>query len=263
MNPTLRLVLVPALLLALAAPLRADDTPADAPAATPTVDVDGGRFVVFSHGEPVATETFRYRRHDDSLFVLSDVHRNARGHNGAPSPYLKHLAMVLRASDGELLGYSTLERFDGHDVQRTLIVSDTAVTVNTQKDQYGTADKVVRPPGRFHVMDPGVFELFDVLARDLHGRVFGPRPVGLVTLGEQTASVEATVEPAGRDTLRWGARTVKVERLSLTDSSSTFVLTLSPTGQLLRLESAAADLVVLREPPAADTAPRRRRPAPR
>ena len=221
---------------------------------------DGGRFLVFSHGEPVGTEDFEFENRNDSLFVTAHAARRGRADNGTIQPYTKSMEVIARADDWGLLYYRSTERFNDHKVNRDVMPSDTAITVVIERDTWGTADRLERLPGRVYVMDAGMFTLFDIIARSLHGRIFGPRPVPLVALGDKNASLNAIATPAGRDTLRWGSRPVLADHIVLTDSSSTFSLYVSPKGNLLRLENAAADLVVMREPPAVPAAARRRRP---
>ncbi len=255
MKASRALPLLMACAAALAAlPARADDDASGV--------LDTGRFVVFSRGEPVATEDFEFQRGHDSLYVTARADRRARAADGSVKPYMKSMELILNADDGGILAYVSTEKFDGHATNRTIYPGDTVLTVAIQKDDHGDADKIVRLPGRIYVMDAGLFTLFDVIGRSLHGRIFGQRPVALVTLGDRNAMVNATAAPAGRDTLRWGARPVLADAISLTDSTSAFVLYTSPEGRMLRLENAAADLVVMREPPAAPPARRRHAPRP-
>ena len=228
-------------------------------ALTSTV-LDSGRLIVFSRGEPVATEDFQFETRHDSTFVTSRVDRHTRAADGSINPYVKSMELIVHTSDEAVLAYLSTEKFDGHEINRMVSPTDTAVTVSIEKDGYGTADKLERLPGRIYVMDAGMFTLFDVIARNLHGRIFGPRPIALVALGTVNAALNATAAPAGRDTLRWGAKKVIADRITITDSTSVFVLYTSPAGNLLRLENAATDLVVMRQPPAVPAAARRRRP---
>ena len=52
------------------------------------------------------------------------------------------------------------------------------------------------------------------------------------------------------------------DRIALTDSTSAFMLYVSSEGRMLRLENSAADIVVMRDPPAVPHATKRRRPPP-
>lgn len=228
--------------------------------ASGTTVLDSGRFVTFSGGTPVATEDFMYEQRHDSLFVTSNVTRHARANDGTVKPYQKSMEMIAKADDAALLLYASTEKFDGNHVNRMVSPAESTVTVTVEKGAYGAADAVVRPPGRISVLDAGVFTLFDVIARNLNGRLFSPRPVGLIVLGDQTVAMETTASPAGRDTLRWGARRVVTERIQLSDSTATFVIWVGRDGHMLRLENARADMVVMREPPALPPASKRRRP---
>ena len=249
------MLLVPACLLAFCA----RPTGAQAPAGGV---LDSGRFVVFSRGEPVATEDFEYERRNDTLFVTSRTDRRARADDGSIKPYMKSMELIAHADDWAMLTYLSTEKFDGHKINRLVALTDTTITVAIQKDDFGAADALERLPGRMYVMDAGMFTLFDVIARSLHGRIFGARPVALVALADHNASLYATATPAGRDTIRWGSRPAIADRITLTDSTSTFTMYVSSAGNLLRLENKVADVVVMREPPALPPATRRRRPAP-
>jgi hypothetical protein len=221
---------------------------------------DAGRLVVFSGGEPIATEDFQYETHGDTLYVTSRASRHLRGDDGSIQAWTKTMELLAHADDMDLLHYRSTERFGTRKVTRMVMPSDNGITVTTEKeDGSGAADKLDRLPGRLYVLDAGLFSLFDVIARNLHGRIFNDRPVGLITMGDSTRTLTATASPAGRDTLRWGAKPVLAERIKLSDASSVFTLYASAAnGRLLRLENAAADLVVMREPPAAPSAARRR-----
>lgn len=261
---TTALAILSALALAVTlAPAARAQAQAPAPGtvtATGTTVLDAGRFVTFSGGVPVATEDFMFEQRHDSLFVTSNVTRHARAADGAVKPYQKTMELIANADDAALLLYASTERFDGHKVNRMVSPAESTVTVTVEKDDYGAADAVVRPPGRISVVDAGVFTLFDVIARNLNGRLFSPRPVGLIALGDQNVAMETTASPAGRDTLRWGARPVVTERIQLADSTATFMLWVGKDGKMLRLENARTDLVVMREPPALPPTSKRRRP---
>jgi hypothetical protein len=239
---------------ALCAPARAQDS-------TSTV-IDSGRLLVYSKGRPIGIEDFQYERRNDTLFITSRVGRKSRGADGSDKPYAKNMEILAGAADFDLLGYMSNEDFDGHHVLRTLTLGDTAFTAVLEVDKRGVADRLVRPPGRVFVMDSGLFTLFDVMGRNLHGRLFGPRPVALVTLARENHTAEATATPAGLDTLRWGAKRVLASKVELRDSTSAFTMWTSPNGEMLRLENRATDLVVMREPPPV-AAPKRRPPHPR
>jgi hypothetical protein len=221
---------------------------------------DAGRLVVFSGGEPVATEDFQYETHGDTLYVTSRASRHLRGGDGKVEAWTKSMELIAHADDMDLYHYASTERLGTRKVTRMVLPAEATITVTTEKeDGSGAADKLERLPGRLYVLDAGVFSLFDVIARNLHGRIFNDRPVGLITMGDSTRTLTATASPAGRDTLRWGEKLVLAEKIVLSDANSVFTLfTSAANGRLLRLENAAADLVVMREPPAAPSASRRR-----
>jgi len=253
MNPRRHLWTGLALLLC-AAPAAAQD---HAPAS-----LDHGRFVIIDHGNAIATEDFDYTSSGDSIVITSMARRRLRGPDGAEKEMTKKLGMVVNAFDFGLRSYTSNQEFDGHTSVKGVIPGDTSMTVYSEIDGAGNAERVTQPPGRLYIMDPMLFTLFDVIGRGLHGRSFTKRPIELVTLGATSGTVEASVEDAGTDTLRWGGRPTFARHLRLSDESGSFAVWMSPAGQMLRLENAENDLVVMREPPASATPPRRRRPAP-
>lgn len=228
-----------------------------------TTVLDSGRFVTFSGGVPVATEDFSFEQRHDTLFVTSNVTRHARAEDGTVKPYQKAMQLMVNVNDLGLLLYASTEKFDGHRVNRMVMPAESTVTVTVEKDQYGTADAIVRPPGRVNIVDAGMFTLFDVICRNLSGRLFSARPVGVITLGDQNIASEATATPAGRDTIRWGAKRVVADHITFADSTVSFSLWTGPGGKLLRLENSNVDLVVMREPPAVPSPNKRPRPRPR
>lgn len=222
--------------------------------------LDQGRFVIASHGVPVALEDFEYERGGDSLYITSYETRNARSDDGTMKPYMKSMQLMVSRDDFALLGYLSTEKFDGHRCNRLIMVNDTLLTVAIDKDEAGTADRLIRLPGRLYVMDPNMYTLFDVVARNLHGHLVAKRQVPMVMLGEQNQCAFVDVAPAGRDTLRWGGRRVVADRMTIGDAGSTYTLWTDEQGRMLRLENAAADLVVMRKAPDVPAPAKRRAP---
>ncbi len=217
--------------------------------------LDQGRFVIFDHGHPIATETFAYPAAGDSILISSIAERKLRGPDGEVKTMTKKLGMVVNAFDFGLRSYTSNQEFDGHVTVKGVIPGDTSMTVYSEIDGAGNADRIRQPPGRLYIMDPMLFTLFDVIGRGLHGKTFTTRPIELLTLGATSGAVEATVEDAGNDTLRWGGRRTIARQLVLRDESGRFTVWMSSAGRMLRLENVENDLVVMREPPARGAPP--------
>lgn len=245
--------------------------PAAAQQAPTTTVADSGRFVILDHGKPVANEAFEYDLSSDSLLVTAQHVRKLKAADGSSRVLIKKLGMIVDGFDFGLRSYTSNLEFDGHVTVRGILPGDTSMTVYTETDGAGDASRVVQPPGRLFVMDPLLFTLFDVIGKNIHGKTFTTRPIQLIALGKDAVPVEAQVTANGPETVRWGGRSVVAERFTLTDPSSSFVMWVTDKGQMLRLENAANELVVMREPPpaprrAARVAPRRvtaKRPAPK
>ena len=241
---------VPAALL-LAAP---------AMALEPTTSLsDTSRFEIFDHGQPVGHEEFVYVPTGDSVVIHSQFERRMRRSDGRVEPLVKRVWLTLGRDDMALRRYASELQFDGHTSTKGLIAGDTTMSVYTQHDRQGLAENLVQPPGRYFVIEPMAFTLFDVIGRSLHEQSFSSRPVAIVTLGQEDVSSDMTARDDGFGTLRWGGRTLQVQRYTLSDSTGAFTLWVSGRGELLRLENRGSDIVVLREAPA----PPKRRPAAR
>lgn len=229
-----------------------------------STELDSGRFFVYDHGNPVANESFSYSSSGDSIVITALHSRRLRRDDGAVRGMVKKLGMVVDGFDFGLRSYTSNLDFDGHSTVRGIVPAtegDTAMTLYHEYDGAGTADRVVQPPGRLFVMDPMLFTLFDVVCRNVGGRVFASRPIQVVSLGPEPGCSEALVTSEGLDTLRWGGRRVPTHRYVMSDSSSRFTMWTTDKGEMLRLENRDADLVVLREPPATP-APKKPRTAP-
>jgi hypothetical protein len=251
-TPLARLLAVTALVAALCAGARAQDNASHV--------LDSGRFAAFSNGVPVGIEDFQYEWRNDTVFVTSRVSRLRKASDGSVKKYSKSMELIADHADFGLFGYLSNESFDSVNVSRQILASDTSITVVLESNGHGAADKLVRPPGRLFVVDGAIYTMFDVVGRNLHGRLFGTRPLPLVVLADSNYTEIATVSPDGIDTLSWAGRPVITERMVLSDSTTSLRLWVAPDGRMLRLESTTSDLVVLREAPPAAIPPRRRRP---
>lgn len=226
--------------------------------------LDSGRLLVSSDRRVVATEEFEYALQADSITITSTAFRPARASDGSRSDssrVQKTMAMVVSSSDFGLRSYLSNIRSDGHVAVRGVIPGDTAMTVYSERDGRGDAERLSQPPGRLFVMDPGLFVLFDVVCHSLKGKSFTRRPVQLVVLAEPAVTVEAIMSVVGDEVLSWGGRRVPVRRMLLTDPTGEFTVWVDSESRMLKLEHAASRLVVVREAPvAAKPAPAARKP---
>jgi hypothetical protein len=232
---------------------------APAPGAPPRPDgmIDSGRLIVLDRGTPVGYEDFEFERRGDSL-VVSGIHtRTMRESDGSTVKWVKKFGLIVDGRDFALRQYTSNLEFGGHLMVRGIVPGDTAMTVFTEQDGSGTAERLVQPPGRLFVMDPPLFTLFDVLCRNVSAQSLSRRPVELVTLGEKPATARATMSAAGPDTIRWGGKRMVARRYVIADDQGTFLAWVSPEGRMLRLLHEASALEVLREEPGArDKRPR-------
>ncbi len=240
---------IPAALLALAALISAAPRLHAQPADSLATTLDRGRFIVLDHGQPIATERFEYDRVADSMQVSAVIERRLRAKDGSTKPFRKTVSLIVDSFDYGLRRYMSRTEFDGHVTVKGVLPADTVMTVYTENDDAGSADRLVMPPGRLFVMDPLVFTLFDVVCHNVQGHILKTRPISIVTLGQTSATSEATVTVAGADTVMWGGKRTVTAKYTVTDQSSTFQLWASPKGELLRLEHEASGLVVMREEP--------------
>lgn len=243
-----------ALLLALALLLAAPAT--GAPPTSPA-SIDSGRLIVLDRGTPVGYEDFEYERLGDSL-VVSGVHtRTMREADGSTVKWVKKFGLVVDARDFGLRQYTSNLEVGGRLMVRGIVPGDTAMTVFTEQDGGGTAERLVQPPGRLFVMDPPLFTLFDVICRNVSAQSLSRRPIELVTLGEKPGTARATMSAAGPDTIRWGGKRMVSRRYVIADDQGTFLAWVSPEGRMLRLLHEASGLEVLREEPAKSGKPSR------
>lgn len=245
MTSHLRRLLAPLLLLLATAPLARAEGAADNGIRT----LDTGRLVVFQRGVAVGIEDFQYDRAGDSLMVSATHTRNAQVSDGADAKWVKKFGMVVNAADFALRSYTSNLEYAGHVRVIGIVPGDTAMTIYSEVDGNGDAQRVAQPPGKLFVMDPMLFTLFDVLCRNLSAQGLSRRPVQLVTLGNEPGCSEATATAAGSDTIRWGGRKLVARKWSVEDPSGKFMLWASPKGNLLKLAHEASGLEVVREEP--------------
>ncbi len=213
--------------------------------AAPTPDLgDDGAYQVYVAEKALGREYFSFEPHGDSMFVFSHV-RQAIG--AAGDSLKKEMAIKTDFPDYDLRGYESNQNFRGQNIKRRLDLGDTVFVSYKEVNDYGTAETLVRPPGRLYVIDPQLFVLFDVLGRSLHKQSFQTRPLVFVVLGDPDTTIEATATDLGVEEIRWGARPVQARKYRLADASSEFLLWTSPEGRMLRLTQPANQLRVERE----------------
>lgn len=213
--------------------------------------------MVLDGNQIVASEDFEYVFSGDSVTVTSSMKRKARNADGTMVDLAKRMALVVDANDFGLRSYLSNLEYDGHTQVRGVIPGDTAMTVYNETDGAGGADRLIQPPGRLFMMDPGLFTLFDVVCKNLKGKpLTTKRPIQIVAMSQSVDAVEATVVAVGADTVVWGGKRTPLRKLQLSDPSGDFVAWVNASGQMLRLEHPASGLVVMREEPAAPKKPR-------
>lgn len=221
--------------------------PAVAALAATSLTDDEGDFLVYDRGRQVAREHFSYEQMGDSIVVGAEVARFIAT-PGEKTELHKKMVLVVDAFDYGLRSYVSNQHANEHMLVRGIVPGDTAFTSYREYDGAGTADRLAAPPGRMFILDPQLFTVFDVICRNLHGKVFAKRPINLIALGREDNVFEATVIDAGRDTLRWGGKRVVARRLHLEDRNLRFTMWMSPAGRMLKLEQLESGLSVVRDP---------------
>ena len=217
--------------------------------------VDSGQLIVFEKDLPVATERNVFQYLGDSLVVVATTHRDFVDEHGAHHPLKKSMMLVVDSRDLGLIRYLSTQDFNGHEIIRGLLPSDTSMTYYVEMDGGGNADQVVQPPGRLFVMDSQMFSLFDVVSRSLAKKTFTTRRVQLLALQpDSLAAPLATVTALGADTLVDGRAKLAVKHFAFEDQSARFELWSDAQGRLLRLVHAESGLRVERVPAAAAAA---------
>ena len=252
MRGTVRVSLALVALVALLALLPATRARAQVAAA-----VDSGQLVVFENDVPVATERNVFQNLGDSLVVVATTHRDFVDDKGARHPLQKSMMLVVDSRDLGLIRYLSTQEFNGHEIIRGLLPSDTSMTYYVEMDGGGNADQVVRPPGRLFVMDSQMFSLFDVVSRSLARKTFTTRRVQLLALQpDSLASPLATITALGTDTVVVGRSKQAVKHYAFEDQSARFELWSDARGRLVRLLHPESGMRVERVPATA-TAPRK------
>jgi hypothetical protein len=246
----MKLLFPPAALLAVA--WAATPAAAQAPAV-----VDSGTFEIFRQERKLGSESFTFETRGDSL-VVSSIGTQVLERADGRDTLVKSMGLVLKHEDFELRSYESHQAFLGKKLHRGLVMSDTSFTAFFQIDEAGSADELVRPPGRIFVADPQVFTLYDVMCRDLHPRTFEQRPVLMFQLGQIDTTVEATVTDLGPESIRWGASTVRTRKLKVADGTSEFFVWISRRGRMLRLAQPAYGMRIERVAPRVTSAGARR-----
>ena len=236
-----RLLLFALSVLLAPAPARAAD---GAP-----VLLDAGRLIVLDGGTPVGYEDFAYERRGDSLLVSGTHTRVVREAEGKTANWVKKFSLVVDGADFGMRAYTSNLEFGGRVTVKGVLPGDTSMTVYSEVDGAGEAQRLEQPPGRLFVMDPMLFTLFDVVCRNVSRQSLAKRPVEMVTLGEEPANVHAIATAAGPDTIQWGGKRMIARRYVLADAANSFLLWVSPTGQMLRLVHQGGSIEVLREEP--------------
>ncbi len=223
--------------------------------AAPKDEGDDGAYKVYVGKQALGLEYFSFEPHGDSLLVFSHV-RQVLGSAG--DSLKKDMALAANHPDYSLRHYESNQNFRGVHLKRKLDIGDTIFVSYIEENERGAAQTLVLPPGRVYVIDPQLFVLFDLLARDLHRQTFESRPVTFLVLGEPDTTIDATATSLGIEPIRWGARQVQAHKYRLSDAGAEFLLWTSPEGRMLRLTQPANELRVEREPP--KIKPARRRP---
>lgn len=215
-------------------------------AASPSIP-DSGAFKVYQGGVPIGIETFNYLVDADSMLV--SAHTRLILPTAKTDTLFKDAGLVVSVADYEPRQYKSEQHYVGESMVLGIATGDTAMTLYRQYGLKGDAVRVVRPPGKIYIIDPLLYTMFDVIARDLHGRTFDQRTLQLLVLAAPEAVIEATARDRGEETIRWGAKPVTTRKVEISDGRLDFNLWISPTGQMLKLEESASGLRVVREPP--------------
>ena len=228
------------------APLRADP-------------VDQGVFRVYLGGHAVGTETFAYDLKGDSLVISSHLRRLVSTPSGDDT-LDKEVMLVADSLEYDLRSYQSTQKFQGKSVRRGVFPRDTTFAVFREIGNKGSGDQLARPPGHLYIVDPQVFVLFDMMCRTLQHRVFGTRPIWVLSLGVKDSVISASATDLGTEEIRWGNRQIQARKLRLADPATQFIAWVSPAGRMLRLIQPEAGLRVEREPPPARRSSRGPRP---
>ena len=220
-------------------------------------EIDSGRFRVYLQGRSMGTEVFYFDQYADSVVVESMVRQLVPTPAGDDS-LIKTARLFVSAFDLDLRHYMSTQQIGRNKVSRVLDMHDTTFTASREENGHGTADVLVRPPGRIYIHDPDVYALFDVISRNLRRQEFDSRPITLMVLGPRDTTLEVTATRLAAEPIRWGARTVQANRMKLDDGSNQIMLWSDPRGRLLKLEEPSSGLRVVRDAPAVKPLRRRK-----
>jgi len=221
-------------------------------AQNPLESIDQGNYLVSLSGRSIGAENFTIVARSDSVNCMAHSFVTKRTDRGEET-IEKTMGWLANRGDWSLRYYQSDETYRGETVVRGVLQleGDTALTVFVEnKSGGGTAYRRAAPPGRFFVLDSGLYTLFDLICLSLHGKTFVTRPLNLMSIGPPDSLFEAEVKDLGHETIRWGARPVQARKVQISDGSITFVAWMSPDrGRLLRLTHEASGLRVEREAP--------------
>jgi hypothetical protein len=223
--------------------------PAQPACAQPAALLDKGNFIIYQNDKAVGAETFMYAQTRDSLTVQSRGYLVATSDQGEVR-FTKAMDMILDRFDYGLRSYLSRYEYGNHSIVRGITMGDTVVTLFRELDEHGEGNAVVRPPGRFYVIDPRVFTLMDLICRSLQDKQFSTRPLTLLVLADPDTFVSATAARTTSETIRWGARPVVVRKLVIEQAGLKFTAFVSSEGHMLRLIEPQSGLRVEREAPA-------------
>jgi hypothetical protein len=203
--------------------------------------------IVFENEVPVATERNVFQTMGDSLVVTATMKRDFLDEQGTRHPLRKTMMLVVDSRDLGLIRYVSNQDFDNHQIVRGVLPGDTVMTYYIELDGGGSADRLVRPPGRLFVMDSQMFSLFDVLSRSLASKSFTTRRVQVLALQtDSLAAPLATVTALGADTLVFGNTKQPVKHFAFEDQSARFELWSDKRGRLVQLTHPESGLRVER-----------------
>jgi hypothetical protein len=220
--------------------------PSPGPAQAVYGSVDHGVYRISVGDRRVASESFVYTIHFDSLYINSEYRQPLRGGD----TLVKSQMLVVRHFDNDLLFYNSTMRIPGHaDAIRGITVGDTVLNVFRESETGGEGTTFLKPGGRMFAIEANAYALFDLVFRELATRKgWEQRPVNLLTLGGTDTIVVATARSLGTQTVTWGGTKLEARKYSLSDGRVEFYAWIGPRGYMLRLEQPAMGLIVEREP---------------
>lgn len=213
-----------------------------------SAEVDYGAYAVYIKGTAVGIEEFVFDVYRDTI-VISTASRTLVQTPNGPDSLKKAASIMVSTFDMALLSYQSNEAVAGNLRTRGLMMADTQYTAYWEYNKVGDAAVFDRPPGRIYVHDPGVYVLFDLIARDLTAKEFTSRPILLMVLGRRDTTIEARVTRLPPERIRWGHKPVEAKKLSINDGQNELLLWTDQQGRMLRLEQPSSGLRVERKAP--------------